>query len=86
MIYLIAFIKTIVSVLTFLVIINTLLGYFLDPYHPIRRTIGIIVDPLLNPVRKFGSSLGGMDFSPMILIFLIQIIGAVLVAVLRSLT
>lgn len=83
MIYLISFIRTVVSVLTFLVFINALLSYFLDPYHPIRKAIGMVVDPLLDPIRKLVSPIGGIDLSPMILIFILQIVGSVLVTLLR---
>lgn len=82
--YLITFVRTAVSVLTFLIFINALLSFFLDPYHPIRRMIGMFVDPLLNPIRKRISPIGGMDLSPMILIFILQIIGSLLVSILRN--
>lgn len=83
--YLINFVSTVVSVLSFLIFINALLSFFLDPYHPIRRMIGMFVDPLLNPIRRRISPIGGMDLSPMILIFILQILGSVILSILRSL-
>ena len=48
----------------------------LTPYTPWVRTLRKIVDPVLEPIRRVlpASKTGGMDFSPMIVILLIQFI------------
>ncbi len=81
----ITIINSIVSVFTFGLIAYILLKYFLDPYHPIMHALGGIYEPLLTPIRKRVAPLGGLDFSPMILIIAIQIVGNLLTALLRSL-
>lgn len=82
---LITIISATVFVLTILVFIYSLLGYFLDRYHPVRHALGQIVEPMLAPIRRIMPSTGGIDLSPLVLIILLQVIEAVLVAIIRSL-
>ncbi|HMV27766.1 MAG TPA: YggT family protein [Anaerolineales bacterium] len=56
------------------VIASSLLSFFLPPYHPVREALGKIVDPFLNPIRSLMPSGGGLDFSPLILILIIELI------------
>ena len=42
-----------------------------DPYNPIVRTINQLSEPLLFPIRRRVPYLGGMDFSPIILLMVI---------------
>jgi YggT family protein len=81
----ITIINTIVTVFTLAVIVYTLLRFFLDPYHPILNALGQVLEPLLTPIRERISPMGGLDFSPMILIIALQILGMILTALLRSL-
>lgn len=68
------------SALILLVFVSALLSFFLSPYHPVREALDRIVDPMLNPIRRVVPTLGGLDFSPLILIILIQFITRVLVS------
>jgi YggT family protein len=80
----ITIIDTIVTVFTLTVIVYTLLRFFLDPYHPILNALGQVIEPLLAPIRARVSPMGGFDFSPLILIIGLQIMGMILTALLRS--
>jgi len=82
---LITIINATVFILTILVFVYSLLGYFLDPYHPVRRAIGQIVEPMLAPIRRMMPSTGGFDLSPLVLIILLQVVETILVAIIRSL-
>jgi YggT family protein len=43
-----------------------------DPYNPIVRFLNTVTDPVLLPIRRrLPLSLGGMDFSPIIVILAI---------------
>ena len=64
--------------LIILVIVKVILSYFMDPYHPVRRTIDNLVEPLLAPIRKVVPLVGMFDFSPLVLIILVQILASVL--------
>jgi YggT family protein len=81
---LISVIDLLVRVLSLIVIIYVFLAYFMAPDNPIRVTMAQIVDPMLRPIRKLVPLVGMFDFSPFILLILIQIIGRILIAVLRS--
>jgi YggT family protein len=73
-----------VSLLTLVVFVYSLLSFFLRPYHPVQETLAKIVEPLLAPIRRILPATSGIDLSPLILIILIQILGAILIALLRS--
>lgn len=83
--FLIRLVTTLGSVLVFAVILQTLLSYFMSPYHPLRNTLDRLVDPLLRPIRRFVPPLGGLDFSPLVLVILIQIVESLIVRILRML-
>lgn len=71
--------------ITFLVLAHVILSYFMDPYHPVRAFIDRLVEPLLAPVRRVVPLIGMMDFSPVILIILVQLITGFLANLLLSL-
>ena len=70
------------QVLTFIVLAHVILSYFMDPYHPVRAFIDRLVEPLLAPIRRVVPLIGMMDFSPVILIILVQLISGILVNIL----
>ncbi len=56
------------------VIANSILSFFLPPFHPVREALERIVGPFLNPIRNMMPAAGGMDFSPLILILAIEFV------------
>jgi YggT family protein len=44
------------------------------PYHPLVRFLYKVTEPVLAPVRKIIPPIGGIDISPVIVIFIIFII------------
>jgi YggT family protein len=83
--FLIYFINLLAQVITLLVIVKVILSYFMSPYHPIRETIDRVVNPLLDPIRRVMPSTGMIDFSPLVLLVLMQIVRSVLISVLVGL-
>jgi YggT family protein len=83
---LITLIGALQQILILLVILSVILSYFLDPYHPLRRGLDRIVEPMLSPLRRVIPLVGMLDFSPLVLIILIQIIGSLLTRLLFSLS
>jgi YggT family protein len=67
---------------TYIILADVLVGYFLDAFHPIRQFLDSIVQPFLAPIRKLLPPMGGLDFSPLVLFFLVQLVGGVLVGIL----
>lgn len=82
--FLIITINMIAQVITLLVIANVLLSYFLSPYHPARKFVDDLVEPMLAPIRRIVPSAGMLDFSPMVLILLVQIVTRFLIGVLAT--
>ena len=82
--YIILFIRALSQLLVVLVIVSVILSYFMDPYHPIRRAIDSVVEPLLAPIRRIVPLIGMLDFSPLILIILIQVVSNLIIRLLIS--
>jgi YggT family protein len=77
------FINVISQVFVWVVIASALLSFILPPYHPVREALDRIVDPFLNPIRRIVPLAGAMDFSPLILILLVQLIARILIGLLQ---
>lgn len=82
---LILFISSLARLLVLLIIVSALLSFFMDPYHPVRRWINSVVEPMLAPIRRVVPPMGGLDFSPLVLIILIQILATIIIRLLSSL-
>ena len=78
-------IQTVQQILVVLVIVSILLSYVMDPYHPVRRGVDNIVQPMLAPIRRIVPLVGMFDFSPLILILLLQFAARFLIAFILSL-
>jgi len=82
---LILIISKLAQLLVLLVFASAILSFFMDPYHPIRRGLDNIVEPMLAPIRRIVPPMGTLDFSPLVLIILIQIAEGVIRSILNSL-
>ena len=55
-----------------------------NPYHPvwgpIIRIVNGVVEPILNPIRRLMPPMGGLDFSPMIVLLLARVLQGVVVS------
>lgn len=78
-------VRTLATILMVIVIADIILSYFMSPYHPIRSLLDKIVHPLLQPIRKVVPPLAAIDFSPLILIILIQVVETLLIMILAAL-
>jgi YggT family protein len=83
---LIQLINIISQLIVLLVIVKVILSYFMDPYHTVRRTLDNLVEPMLAPIRRVVPLIGMFDFSPLILIILVQILSSVLIRFLITLS
>jgi YggT family protein len=83
--FLIRTISLLANLLVLLVIVDSILSYFLSPYHPVRSALDRIITPMLAPIRRVVPMVGMFDLSPLILIILIQILSFVLISVLSVL-
>jgi YggT family protein len=78
-------IHRVIQVFILVVVAQAILSFFMDPFHPIRRTIDRIVDPFLAPIRRFLPPIANLDFSPIVLIILLQLIDSIIFRLLSSL-
>lgn len=60
------------SVILFVSVILSWTGLAYD--HPIMRVARALTEPLLAPIRRVLPTMGGIDFSPMLLIVLINVL------------
>jgi len=72
------------NLIVLLVIVNSILSYFLSPYHPVRNALDRVVNPLLAPIRRIMPKVGMFDLSPLLLIIIIEILSSVLIGFLRA--
>jgi YggT family protein len=83
--YIIILINVVAEVFSLLIIADAVLSFILSPYHPIREAMGRILNPLYAPIRKALPPAGGFDFSPIVLLLLIQVLQYILRAVFSTL-
>jgi YggT family protein len=79
------FIRSISQLLVLLVVVSVILSYFMDPFHPIRRSIDSVIEPMLAPIRRVVPLIGVLDLSPLILIILLQLLSNLIVSFLLTL-
>lgn len=72
------------NLLTILIFVWVILSWIMPPYNPVREALDRIVEPMLAPIRRVIPMAGMMDFSPMILMILIEIIARLLINVLLT--
>jgi YggT family protein len=76
----VSLIQALGNLLSLIVLVDVIATWILpNPYHPFRQALDRIVEPMMAPIRRIVPPLGTLDFSPLILLILIQVITAVLV-------
>ncbi|MHC1741007.1 MAG: YggT family protein [Anaerolineaceae bacterium] len=69
-------VQTIIQVffqlLTILIIVDAVVSFVLSPYQPFRQFLDRLVNPMLAPIRKIVPPIMNMDFSPVILLLILQ--------------
>ena len=78
MIYFIQIVQLIINILTWIILLHVVLSYFMSPYHPVRLTIARIIEPLMAPIRRVVPPVGVIDFTPVVLMVILQVIGYLL--------
>ena len=66
-------------VINLIIILHVLMSLVqLEPWHPVRRFLDQLAEPILRPFRNVIPPVGMFDLSPMVALIVVQIIGAVL--------
>ena len=84
MLIIVEFIHIVSRIFTILVIVYVFISYFLSPYHPVRAILNRIIEPFIAPIRRIVPPVGMIDFSPIVLIILVQVVDFILTSLLLS--
>jgi YggT family protein len=83
--YLIGLVNLIVTLVTVLIIANSLISFLnLEPWHPVRRTLNQMTEPILRPFRNVLPPVGMFDLSPLIALIVIQVLGQLVVLIIQA--
>jgi len=82
---LVSFINALFMVFYVMLFANIILSWVRpNPYHPvwgpIIRVVHAVTEPILNPIRRLMPGMGGLDFSPMVVLLLARLLQGVLIS------
>jgi YggT family protein len=80
MIFLRQFITLLFGALQFAILVRVLLSWFpnLDRSNPLVQLLTSVTDPILEPARRLIPPFGGLDISPILVLFALQLLESVL--------
>jgi len=73
------------NVILWVTLLQVILSW-VNPMAPVMPVVQLLTAPLLNPIRRVLPNLGGIDFSPLVLLILAQIVMRVLQRLVYALT
>ena len=83
--YLISVVNFVVLIITILLIANAVVSFLnLEPWHPVRRTLNQLAEPILRPFRNVLPPAGMFDLSPMVALIVIQVLGQLIIVFIRA--
>lgn len=83
--YLIDLVNLVVWLLSLVLFLDALVSFVLQPWHPARRFLDRMAEPFVRPFRRFLQPVGGLDFSVMAALIVIQLAGQLLTALIAQL-
>jgi len=82
---LLAIVTMLVNLISIVLILHALMSFApIDPWHPVRRFLDQIAEPIIRPFRGLIPPVGMFDFSIMVAIIVIQILGELVKIMIRS--
>lgn len=74
-----ALISLVIQLYSFVILARVLMSWVqVDPDSPLARTLIDLTEPVLGPIRNLLPPASGLDFSPIIAIVLLQVVGRML--------
>lgn len=75
----------VVWTLTLVLMAHALMSFApLDPWHPLRRTLAQLAEPIIQPFRNLIPPVGMFDFSIMVALIAIQLLGELIKVMIRA--
>ena len=73
-----------IELYSFVILARVLMSWVnVDPYSPLARVIYDLTEPVLAPVRNLLPPAAGLDFSPIVVLVVLQIVGTMLANMFR---
>ncbi len=86
MLFLINLINVLFSALNLAILARVILSWVrADPYNPLVRILYQITEPILAPFRRVIPPTAGLDFSPIVAFFVLEVLRRLLISILLSL-
>ena len=68
-------IRQLIDVYSLIVLAAVIMSWMrIPPQSPIARSLNMLTEPVLRPLRQLLPQMGGLDFSPMILLIILQLL------------
>ncbi len=82
---LLALVTMLVNLVSIVLILHALMSFMpIAPWHPVRRFLDQLAEPIIRPFRGLIPPVGMFDFSIMVAIIVIQILGELVKVMIRS--
>ena len=83
--FLVGLIQFILKAFSFLILIRIILSFVSpDPYNPIVQWVYRLTNPIFKPFKRFPLVIGMIDFTPMVVLLVVYVVGDLLVQILFS--
>ena len=70
-----------IDLYSLVVLVSVILSWVpIDPRNPVVRLVSSLTAPVLAPIRRMLPAIGGFDFSPMALLFALQMLKGLFLA------
>ncbi len=77
------FVNLVFTILSLLIFVRVLLSWVqVNPYNPLVRLLYNLTDPILAPFQRIIPPAGGMDFSPLVALIVIDLLRRLLLSLL----
>jgi YggT family protein len=84
--FLITIVNLVVTIITIILILNALISWApIEPWHPVRRFLNQLAEPIVRPFRSIVPPVGMFDLSLLVALIVVQLIGRLLTVLLASL-
>ena len=79
----VGFVRTLFEIYLVIMLIRVLSSWFqVDPDSPVIRVLYQVTEPVLAPIRGILPQTGGMDFSPVVALILLQVLESIVTSLL----